>query len=500
MEFNIVTGVLIGVSALSIAAAVYTRSLYKSKKAEEISLDEKLKKYNDDIIVLDESLLKKSDELSRTKSKLDEAENKLNTTQVDLENTTSKLKSKQSELQHLIILENKGGVLKQDIENHQSTIKQLLLDIKLEKNKKTELMKEISVIKGEINLFSPIYDLVNVGFFKEPKYLFETSERFKEEILIVREKQKQLIQDKEAIIIPNEVAIISDAPSAKKALLGQSKIMLKAFNIEVDLLLASLKPSNLAKTLERIEKLATDIEKSAISLKCGFSQRYIQLKFKECELQYQFKLKQEDERAEQKAIKEQMREEQQAIRDFERALVKAQKEEQLYQNALEQARKEMELANEGERDSLASKIAMLEMKLKEAEENETRAKSMAEQTKRGHVYVISNIGSFGEDVYKIGMTRRLEPLDRVKELGDASVPFLFDVHAMIFSEDAPKLEKELHKIFRERRVNKVNNRKEFFNVSLSEIQSNVESHHGTVEFTKLAEAKEYRETLNIKSA
>ena len=500
MEFNIITGVLAGVSALSIAAAIYTRSLYKGKKAEELSLDEKIKQHNKDINALDSSLSKKSDELTTLESKLTTITNQLDANEVNLESTIDKLQSKKSELQHLIILENKGKTLKEDIEKHQDRIKQLTLEIKLENDKKSELTKEVNMIKGEISLFSPIYDLVNLGFFKEPKYLFETSERFKEEILLIREKQKQLIQNQEAIVIPNEVAIINDAPSAKKALQGQSKIMLKAFNIEIDLLLASLKPSNLAKTLERIEKSATDIEKSAISLKCGFSQEYIKLKFKECELQYQFKLKQEDEREEQKAIKEQMREEQQAIREFEKALAKAQKEEQLYQDALEQARNEMGIANEEEKDALATKIAMLEMKLKEAENNETRAKSMAEQTKRGHVYVISNIGSFGENIYKIGMTRRLEPLDRVKELGDASVPFLFDVHAMIFSENAPKLEKELHNIFRERRVNKVNNRKEFFNVTLSEIKTTVESHHGVVEFTQLAEAKEYRESLTIKSA
>jgi len=500
MEQNIITGVLAGISALSIVAAFYTRSLYKGKKGEEFSLEERIKQYHGDINSVDSSLSKKTDELTIIESKLNATTNKLDTNKIDLDSTIDKLKSKQSELHHLIMLENKGETLKKDIEKHQDKIKQLLLNIKLENDKKSELTKEINMIKGEINLFSPIYDLVNIGFFKEPKYLFETSERFKEEILIVREEQKQLIQNQEAIIIPNEIAAISDGPLAKKALQGQSKIMLKAFNIEVDLLLASLKPSNLAKTLERIEKLATDIEKSVISLKCGFSQQYVKLKFKECELQYQFKLKQEDEREEQQAIKEQMREEQQAIREFERALAKAQKEEKMYQDALEQARKELSFANEKERDALSLKIELLEMKLKEAMDNETRAKSMAEQTKRGHVYVISNIGSFGENIYKIGMTRRLEPLDRVKELGDASVPFLFDVHAMIFSENAPKLEKELHSIFREQRVNMVNNRKEFFSVSLEDIKRTVESHHGIVEFTKLAEAYEYRETLILKSA
>ncbi len=122
---------------------------------------------------------------------------------------------------------------------------------------------------------------------------------------------------------------------------------------------------------------------------------------------------------------------------------------------------------------------------------------MAQQTKSGHVYVISNIGSFGENVYKIGMTRRLEPLDRVRELGDASVPFKFDVHAMIYSEDAPELENSLHKVFNNKRVNHINRRREFFNINLSEIKKVVKENHGEIEFIKDAEAKEYRESLVI---
>jgi len=122
---------------------------------------------------------------------------------------------------------------------------------------------------------------------------------------------------------------------------------------------------------------------------------------------------------------------------------------------------------------------------------------MAQQTKRGHVYVISNIGSFGENVYKIGITRRLEPSDRVKELGDASVPFKFDTHAMIFSEEAPTLEKELHKVFTDKKVNILNYRKEFFNVTLEEIEAKIKEIGIEAEFTKLPEAEEYRETLAI---
>ena len=113
------------------------------------------------------------------------------------------------------------------------------------------------------------------------------------------------------------------------------------------------------------------------------------------------------------------------------------------------------------------------------------------------MYVISNIGSFGEGVYKIGMTRRLDPMDRVRELGDASVPFTFGVHAIIFTNDAPGLEATLHQEFGPRRVNRINNCKEFFRVSLSEIQSAVGQHQGEIEFTQLAEASDYRETVAL---
>ena len=121
--------------------------------------------------------------------------------------------------------------------------------------------------------------------------------------------------------------------------------------------------------------------------------------------------------------------------------------------------------------------------------------------KAGYVYIISNIGSFGKDVYKIGMTRRLEPMDRVDELGDASVPFKFDVHAMIFSDDAPKLEAALHHAFDNKKVNMINNRKEFFNVKLEEIEQVVkENHDKLVEFIKTPDAEQYRESMILKNA
>jgi hypothetical protein len=141
-------------------------------------------------------------------------------------------------------------------------------------------------------------------------------------------------------------------------------------------------------------------------------------------------------------------------------------------------------------------------RLKQAEERKERALSMAQQTKQGHVYIISNTGSFGEDVYKIGLTRRWDPVDRVHELGGASVPFGFDVHAMILSEDAPKLEHQLHTHFLHMQMNKVNQRKEFFRVSLREIREEIEKLGLTtgVKWTMTAEAKDYRESVAIEKA
>ena len=192
-----------------------------------------------------------------------------------------------------------------------------------------------------------------------------------------------------------------------------------------------------------------------------------------------------------------MREEERAKREYEQAQREAEKEEANYQKALDKARAEIELSTGDKHDKLQAKIDKLELELKEAQEKKERAISMAQQTKRGHVYIISNIGSFGENVYKIGMTRRLEPTDRVKELGDASVPFQFDIHAMIYSDEAPTLENELHKAFTDKKVNMLNTRKEFFNVTIDEIEEKVTEIGIAAEFTKLPEAMEYRETLAI---
>ncbi len=230
----------------------------------------------------------------------------------------------------------------------------------------------------------------------------------------------------------------------------------------------------------------------------------------------------EQQKEEQRAIKEKMREEEKAQKEIEKAMKDAAKkeaelqkemerEQAIIRQAQEEMRRKMEAAGEEQRAALQAEfeavqrkhqqdLEILNQKLSEAEAKNQRALSMAQQTRAGNVYIISNIGSFGENIYKIGMTRRLEPLDRVKELGDASVPFSFDVHAMIYSEDAPALETALHKKFALSQVNKVNHRKEFFCVSIADLRKELDSMGVETTWTMLAEAHEYYETKSIEKS
>ena len=411
----------------------------------------------------------------------------------------NQIKKKEDEIQHLLELERREKTIKNDIEKLELQVKEFTVILSGQEGERDQLTYELDAIKNDLSIYSPKMNLVEYGFFEEPEYLFNTSERFQEEIKTIREKQKEMVKEGSAVDIPDSITIIDNDTQAKKALKGQMKLMLKTFNIECDDLIQKLNTKNFSNILERIERAANNIEKESVSFLCGFELDYIELKFKECELAYQYKLKKKREDEEQARIKEQMREEEKARRDFERAIAKAEREEELYQDALDRARKELELANDAEKDKLQAKLSFLEKQLAEAHEAKERTMSMAQQTKRGHVYIISNIGSFGEHVYKIGLTRRLEPMDRVKELGDASVPFSFDVHAMIFSEDAPALEARLHREFTNLRLNQVNFRKEFFKVDLDQIREKALeiSSDTEIEFTMTALAEEYYESENL---
>lgn len=457
-------------AAILAGIIIYLLILLKIKKTKGLSLNQHCQKITKDI----ENKQKELQELNETYNSLNER------------------------LMHLIILEKNSEQLKKDFETSNKAKTILNETIVQMENQKEELLLELQQVKSDLSLYMPIMDLVNLGHLPEPEFLFANSERFKEEIKIVRQKQTELIKSGQAILIPDRVHLIADDSYSKKVLAGQTSLMLKSFNLECDNLIGSVKTSNYPAVLERITRTASEAEKSSISLMCGFSKEYVELKLRECELQYQFKKIENLEKIEQAAIKEQMKEEEKVRKEAERAIKEAEREEEALKRALEKTRQEFDKATEEQKSKYEALLRNLEERLLEAEEKNKRALSMAQLTKSGHVYIISNIGSFGENVFKIGMTRRLEPLDRVKELGDASVPFEFDVHAMIYSENAPDLEHKLHAEFAERRVNLVNPRKEFFYVSLEDLECWAKRENFDLRLTKLAEAKAFRESQAIR--
>lgn len=298
-------------------------------------------------------------------------------------------------------------------------------------------------------------------------------------------------------MIKSEKAAACDYKEAARRM-NAIHFVLDAFNGKADTILSKVKHNNFGKLRQELRDAFNLVNLNGDAFRnARITREY--LSARESELEWAAKCHELkiQEREEQRQIREQIREEERAKKEYEKAIKDAEKEEKLLEKAMEKARQQILKASEVERAKYEQELMELQGKLKDAEERNQRAISMAQQTKRGHVYVISNLGSFGENVYKIGMTRRLEPLDRVKELGDASVPFAFDIHAMIYSEDAPDLEKNLHRRFESEQVNKVNPRKEFFRVNLSSIKEVADELGIDVHWTLASEAQEYRESMEI---
>jgi hypothetical protein len=274
-----------------------------------------------------------------------------------------------------------------------------------------------------------------------------------------------------------------------------------AFNGKVDSILSRVKHDNVGTLTQEIHDAYTLVNHNGAAFRqARITPKYLKIRLDELKwaaIVQEIKLKDQEE---QRRIREQIREEEKARKEFERAMKEAEKEEESIKKAIDRVLRDTEKASAEQREQYESQLAQLTEKLRLAEEKNQRALSMAQQTRAGHVYVISNIGSFGEQVLKIGMTRRLEPLDRVRELGDASVPFPFDVHAMIYSEDAPSLEKSLHTHFVKEQVNKINPRKEFFRADLKWIREAIEKLGVNASWTMTADAREYRESQALEKA
>lgn len=390
-----------------------------------------------------------------------------------------------------------------------------LATVETQKEKCAEIEKQIFELRSSyrekkitydeleetLSIFRDDMEFADMGFYA-PHFAFDTSVSFQEAIKKCRDRQKNLLRDKTrfgAIYCLTEWTVGGSKSEGKKMTTRGIQMTARAFNGECDAAIANCTFKNILQMEQRIYKTFDALNKLNEVNQISINRAFLDMKLDELRLTHEYRLKKQEEREEQREIRAQMAEEKRAQAEIERALREAEDEERRAQKALDKARKEMEskLA-QMTAEQVAKhqeKVSELENALEEALLKGQKALSMAQQTKRGHVYIISNVGSFGENVFKIGMTRRLDPQDRVDELGSASVPFLFDVHAMIFSEDAPAMENMLHQRFNEKRTNLVNRRKEFFNVDLNDIKNAVFDIAGNdVDFVETATAQHYYET------
>ena len=393
--------------------------------------------------------------------------------------------------------------IKQELDQLREKRNKVLLDIsslgKIIGQKRSEISGLDDTIKKKKDCIISLDDEILVqefGLYK-PKYDFASSLDYKEELAKIRSRQKELIKNKQAVNGFTNWQVNGSLATGKKMVTDTQKLLLRAFNNECDDLISKVKYTNFDASLNRIYKSAEAISKLGAIMGISITKKYLDSKIKELRLAFEYQQKKQQEKEELKAARAEQREQAKIQRELEEQRKKIEKEQTHYQTALEKINLQLQANPDNpdllnKRDSIENQLGAIERSLSDIDYRQANMKA-------GYVYIISNIGSFGENIYKIGMTRRLDPQERVDELGDASVPFNFDVHAMIFSDNAPALEAALHKAFEDRKLNMVNRRREFFNVSLDEIKQVVKDNFDkTVEFIDVPDAEQYRISKKMK--
>lgn len=369
--------------------------------------------------------------------------------------------------------------------------------------KKERLEKEIDkrtskidALKKEAVFFEDAITFQEFGLYT-PRYNFITSEEYKKELDYIRDAQKKLIKSDKAIIGATTWTVNGSKSKGNKMIADMKKLFLRAFNSDCEDVISKVKYNNFDMSLKKIHQSANSIERLGKSMSLKITPKYIDWKEEELTLAFEYQQKKQEEKEAQKVARAEMREAARLQKEIEAQRKKIEKEQTHYQTAYEKLLKQLE--ENPDNADLLTKKSELENQLNDIDKAIKDIDYREANQRAGYVYIISNIGAFGENVYKIGMTRRLDPQDRVDELGDASVPFNFDVHAMIFSDDAPALEAALHKAFEDRKLNMVNTRREFFNVTLDEIKEVVKKNFDkTVEFIDVPDAEQFRVSQKMK--
>lgn len=354
------------------------------------------------------------------------------------------------------------------------------------------LDRDLFAKRQQLAIFDIDINALDYGLYK-PTFEFANSDLYKDRLNTLREVQKQYIKNDTAAFGNTNWQVNGSVAQGRTMVSNYKKLLLRAFNVECDDIVANVKVSNLQRSVERIYKISEQISKLGNTMGIGITPQYVNLKIDEVKLALDYNQKKQEEKERLKELRAQEREEAKVLKEIEEERKRLVKEQTHYENALKALLTQIE--KNGELPELLEKKAQLENQLGDTAKAIEDVDYREANRKAGYVYIISNIGAFGENVYKIGMTRRLDPQERVDELGDASVPFKFDIHAMIFTEDAPKLEAALHSAFESKKVNKINTRREFFAVSLDEIKEEVRRNFDkTVEWIDIPEAEQYRQS------
>ena len=359
---------------------------------------------------------------------------------------------------------------------------------------------ELAELRKQVVITEEAILMQSFGLYA-PRYEFANSDRYKKRLGDIRTSQKELIKQGSAASGSESFTYNGKASLGTKMVKDMQKLLLRAFNSECDECINNVKYNNFDAAKQRITSSSDAISKLGKMLSVAITAAYFELKIEELHLAFEYRLKVQEEKEQSRELREQDREAKKLEKEIEDARRAIEKEKKHFSNALAKIVAQLAAASEAERAALLAKKAELESALAQMAEKLKDIDYREANAKAGYVYVISNLGAFGDDVFKIGVTRRLEPFERVDDLGDASVPFEFDVHAMIFSENAFALEAALHKAFENRKLNMVNHRREFFRAPLAEIKTVIgSSFDKTVEWTDLPSAEEYRTSEKMRSA
>ena len=317
------------------------------------------------------------------------------------------------------------------------------------------------------------------------RHVLADAEAYKHELDRLKDATRDLVRAKTAVQASSSFHYNNSLAQGRKFVGDLSKLMLRAYNAEAENCVRVLKAGNLPSAVKRLETAVRTIEKLGTMAAIRISPPYHALKIRELELTADYLAKKQQEKEEERERRAALREEQKALQEYRREQERLLKEQGHYENAIAALKAKGDLTGAAE---LERKLAEIRAALSGIEERQANIRA-------GYVYVISNIGSFGPEVVKIGMTRRLEPMDRVRELGDASVPFRFDVHALFFSHDAVGIEHQLHLKLEDRRLNRVNRRREYFRCTPAEVKALLLGLTGNLlDYTDEPEAAEYRQS------